>query len=169
MNIRLSQIADAPRLRDLSEITFRDTYSQFNTPENMEAHVASKFDLEIIEKELKNPDNQYIVIENDADLIGFAKLVLNRSEGDLEANGAIEVERFYVLSQFKGQNLGRKLMDFCCEWSKQNDFRVIWLGVWEHNPNAIAFYTKLGFTQYGNHVFVLGDDIQNDYLMKKEL
>jgi diamine N-acetyltransferase len=169
MTIRLAYLSDAILLRDLSEVTFRDTYSPFNTPENMEAHVAEKFDLDTIESELQKTDYQHIVIENEEALIGFAKLVLNHAEGDLEVNGAIEIQRFYILPEYKGQNLGRKLMDFCCKWASQQGFKTIWLGVWEHNPNAFAFYTRMGFEQYGSHVFVLGDDIQNDYLMKKKL
>lgn len=169
MQIRLAHLSDAIQLRDLSEVTFRDTYSQFNTPENMDAHVAKKFDLEVIKSELQNADYQYFVIENEGKLIGFAKLIPNHAEGNLEADGAIEIERFYILPELKGQNLGRKLMDFCCEWSRQQGYKIIWLGVWEHNPNAYAFYTRMGFEQYGSHIFVLGDDIQNDYLMKKSL
>jgi ribosomal protein S18 acetylase RimI-like enzyme len=45
----------------------------------------------------------------------------------------------------------------------------IWLGVWEHNHQAIKFYTTWGFEKFGDHLFLLGDDPQTDWLMKKEL
>ncbi len=169
IKIRLAQIYDTTRLCDLSEVTFRDTYSAFNTAENMDNHVATKFTFDVILHELQNPDYQYIVIENEGNLIGFAKLVFNHAEGEIDPKESVEVERFYVLKGFHGQNLGRKLMDFCCEWSVKKGFKTIWLGVWEHNPNAIAFYERMGFDKYGNHVFVLGEDVQNDYLVKKGL
>ena len=38
----------------------------------------------------------------------------------------------------------------------------VWLGVWERNPRAIAFYSKMGFTQVGNHAFYVGPDCQTD-------
>jgi len=46
---------------------------------------------------------------------------------------------------------------------------IVWLGVWEKNNRAISFYKKWGFEKFGEHSFTLGDDIQNDWLMKKEL
>ena len=44
---------------------------------------------------------------------------------------------------------------------------VIWLGVWEHNPRAIAFYHKWGFKQVGTQTFHLGDDLQTDWVMAR--
>lgn len=63
--------------------------------------------------------------------------------------------------------LGRKLINFCTGWAKENDFKVIWLGVWEHNQKALRFYEKMGYEHFGEHTFLLGDDVQTDYLMKK--
>jgi ribosomal protein S18 acetylase RimI-like enzyme len=42
---------------------------------------------------------------------------------------------------------------------------TIWLGVWERNPRAIAFYRKWGFEDVGSHDFLLGNDRQIDRLM----
>jgi ribosomal protein S18 acetylase RimI-like enzyme len=44
---------------------------------------------------------------------------------------------------------------------------VVWLGVWEHNPKAIAFYKKLGFGEVGEQVFPLGSDAQRDIVMAR--
>ena len=41
----------------------------------------------------------------------------------------------------------------------------LWLGVWEHNPKAIAFYRKFGFEIVGEHTFMLGQERQRDLLM----
>jgi ribosomal protein S18 acetylase RimI-like enzyme len=42
---------------------------------------------------------------------------------------------------------------------------VAWLGVWEHNPRAIAFYRKWGFVEVGEHTFPVGDDPQRDLVL----
>jgi ribosomal protein S18 acetylase RimI-like enzyme len=44
---------------------------------------------------------------------------------------------------------------------------VVWLGVWERNPKAIAFYKKFGFREVGAHVFPLGSDPQRDVVMAR--
>ncbi|RYU94767.1 GNAT family N-acetyltransferase [Emticicia agri] len=167
MLIRLANSADAPRLRELAEITFRDTYTIYNTSENMEKHVAKNFSLQQIDTELQDSANQYIVCENEDNLISFVKLVKNHSTKGLVEEKVVEIERIYVRKEFHGQQLGRKLIDFCTDWAKKQGFVVIWLGVWEHNPNAIKFYEKMGYVRFGEHTFLLGDDVQTDYLMKK--
>lgn len=44
---------------------------------------------------------------------------------------------------------------------------LVWLGVWEFNPRAIKFYTRYEFKKVGVHPFVLGNDVQNDWLMAR--
>ncbi|MFN0097433.1 MAG: GNAT family N-acetyltransferase [Gemmatimonadaceae bacterium] len=45
----------------------------------------------------------------------------------------------------------------------------LWLGVWERNPRAIAFYRKFGYADVGAHVFVVGTDPQTDRIMTRPL
>jgi RimJ/RimL family protein N-acetyltransferase len=47
--------------------------------------------------------------------------------------------------------------------------RTLWLGVWERNPRAIAFYEKCGFRDVGSHDFWVGNDCQTDRIMVTEL
>ncbi len=47
--------------------------------------------------------------------------------------------------------------------------RTLWLGVWEHNPRAIAFYRKFAFVEAGTHDFLLGRDRQTDLIMMRPL
>ena len=38
----------------------------------------------------------------------------------------------------------------------------MWLGVWERNERAKAFYARQGFRQVGRQIFVVGSDPQTD-------
>lgn len=166
---RLANLDDAAAIRQLSEKTFRDTYTIYNTPENMEAHVAKNFSLEKIESELQESDSQYFIINLEDKIVAFAKLKKDHSTKGLENKHVIEIERFYVDKSLQGQQLGRKLMDFCVEWSVENNFETIWLGVWEQNENAMKFYKKMGFEFLGEHTFVLGTEVQRDFTMQRPL
>lgn len=168
-NFRLANLNDTPLLRKISEQTFRDTYTEFNTPENMEAHVAKNFSTEAIIADLQSPQNQYFIIEFETQIVAFAKLVKEHSTKGLENKKVVEIERFYIDKNLHGKQLGRKLMDFCTKWAKENHFETIWLGVWENNPNAIQFYKKMGFQFLDKHVFVLGTEVQTDFTMKRDL
>jgi ribosomal protein S18 acetylase RimI-like enzyme len=41
----------------------------------------------------------------------------------------------------------------------------MWLGVWENNHRAIKFYHDFGFKKFDSHIYVMGDDPQNDWMM----
>jgi ribosomal protein S18 acetylase RimI-like enzyme len=47
--------------------------------------------------------------------------------------------------------------------------KTLWLGVWEKNHRARAYYRKAGFIDIGAHDFGLGHDLQTDRLMSRPL
>ena len=60
-------------------------------------------------------------------------------------------------------------MKTCLHYAEEQDHDVVWLGVWEQNEQAKEFYNKWGFEKFGEHIFMLGDDAQTDWLMQKKL
>ena len=88
---------------------------------------------------------------------------------ELAGAEAIEISRFYATQQAIGKGVGKALMEACLGVARQKGKEWIWLCVWEHNGRAIAFYEKMGFVIFGKHIFVLGQDLQNDWEMKKRL
>jgi ribosomal protein S18 acetylase RimI-like enzyme len=83
------------------------------------------------------------------------------SEEHVETLQKISYETY--VENFKG------MKTFALEKSAELQKRYAWLGVWERNEKAIAFYEKLGLEKAGNHLFRMGDEIQSDYIMKKSL
>jgi ribosomal protein S18 acetylase RimI-like enzyme len=81
----------------------------------------------------------------------------------------LEIERIYVDSKFHGEGIGKSLLDKCIQLARLKNIKTVWLGVWEHNPNAIAFYKKYGFKKFDDHIFLLGRDPQTDWLMSKSV
>ena len=82
---------------------------------------------------------------------------------------AIEVERIYIRKNYQKAGLGKHLLTKAFDVAKEQNKKTIWLGVWEKNTNAIAFYEKLGFVRTGAHSFYMGDEEQIDYIMVKSL
>ena len=58
-------------------------------------------------------------------------------------------------------------MRACVDEARQAGHGTIWLGVWERNGRAQAFYRKWNFRAVGEHVFHLGSDPQKDILMQR--
>ena len=53
------------------------------------------------------------------------------------------------------------------EAARDAGHRTLWLGVWERNVRAIAFYERWGFATVGEHLFRLGSNDQRDLIMAR--
>lgn len=166
-HIRKANIADINSLCEIGAKTFIETYEKENTPENLQKYLDEKFNEKQILDELSTPQTIFLLVELADEVIGYAKMRINLVENPDPK--ALEIERIYIAKQYHGQKLGALLMQGCIDTAIENNYKSLWLGVWEHNPKAIAFYQKWGFEVFGTHIFQLGDDAQTDFLMKKSL
>jgi len=167
--IILAKHTDTEALAVISRQTFIDTYASVNTPENMQDYLSTHFSDAATVKQLAEPGTQFYLVELDRKIIGYLKLNSGKAQTDLQHANTFEIERIYVLSEFKGKGIGKLLVNKAIALAKQNNADYLWLGVWEHNLPALAFYTKLGFIEFNRHIFKLGDDDQTDLMMKLEL
>ncbi|MEL6322107.1 MAG: N-acetyltransferase, partial [Cyanobacteria bacterium J06626_14] len=71
--------------------------------------------------------------------------------------------------EWHGRGVAHKLMAKILSTASDAGADHIWLGVWEHNPRAIAFYGKYGFRVVGEHTFQFGSDPQRDLVMMAEV
>jgi len=167
--IRQPTVSDAPMLATLARQTFEDAFAAQNTPENMAAYVSVAFTTTQIAQELQDINCLYFVAWFDETPVGYAKLRKNSIPEKLKTPHAIELQRIYVSQQQIGTGVGKQLMAHCLQTARQQNYQTIWLGVWQHNTTALAFYRKWGFKPFGSHIFQLGDDLQTDLLLKLEL
>jgi diamine N-acetyltransferase len=169
VSIQKVTIADADALRAFSKKTFYEFFAHLNTPENMEAYSAVAFTPEKIHTELSNPDSEFYFAIVDNEIGGYMKLNFGNAQTEPQSNDTLEIERIYVSGEHHGKKIGKLLLNFAIDIALNKQFGYIWLGVWEHNKQAIGFYEHSGFKPFGSHDFFLGDDRQVDLLMRKEL
>ena len=168
--LRMAGAPDAAALSGLAERTFRDAFAATNTAADMDLHCAGAFSPALQAAEIADPDLHTLVAEAAGDLVAFAQLHLRpRSPASVAIAPAVELHRLYVERAFHGTGLARELMERVLELARCVGAAAIWLGVWEHNPRAIRFYRRFGFTEVGDHVFVVGTDPQRDLVMVRRL
>jgi diamine N-acetyltransferase len=167
--IRPARVPDAPWLASLAERTFRETYSAYNTPEDMERYVSEHFGSERQGAELGDPDYLTLVAEVDGHPAGYTQLRRGPAPAAVTGADPLEVFRFYVDRSWHGQGLAQELMRAALEHARMAGAGMLWLGVWERNPRAIAFYRKSGFTEVGTQTFVLGTDHQRDLVLQRPI
>jgi diamine N-acetyltransferase len=168
--IRLAVPEDAVALAALAERTFRDTFAVDNTPEDMTAHVAQSYSPAHQARELLEPALTTLVAVGPAgELTAYAQLRDGPAPASVTGPAPLELQRFFVAAAHHGKGLAQELMTAVLEAAARRGAATLWLGVWEHNPRAQAFYRKLGFVDVGAHVFLLGSDPQTDRLMARSL
>ncbi|HET9906153.1 MAG TPA: GNAT family N-acetyltransferase [Anaerolineales bacterium] len=166
MNIRYGTTADATMLSELGAKTFYDTFAKDNTPENIGTYLKRSFSPELQFDELSSPDNIFLIVESEEVPIGYAQLILNSKDDAIQRARPLEIRRIYALQEYLGKGVGKELMRATINEARQRGCDSVWLGVWEKNQRAIDFYKKWGFREVGTHLFSVGDDPQNDFIME---
>ncbi|MFA0814455.1 MAG: GNAT family N-acetyltransferase [Anaerofustis sp.] len=151
-----------------SEIYY-ETFIDGNSERVMQDYLDEAFASEKLTQELNNPDSTFLFLYADGVLAGYLKVNRAPSQTDINDPDMMELERIYAAKEFHGKGIGQALMDKAIGIAEEEGFAAVWLGVWEKNMRARAFYEKNGFTAFGTHVFVMGDEAQTDLVMKKEL
>ncbi len=166
LQIRQAGISDLASLQAIGRKTFEETFADSNSAENMAAYLADGFSEERLSAELLNENSQFFFALLGDEVLGYLKVNVGDAQSEKQDSRAMEIERIYVLRQYQGKHVGFALYEQALAIAKARKAPYIWLGVWEENPRAIRFYQKQGFVEFGEHLFVLGDDAQRDVLMK---
>ncbi|NWQ42807.1 GNAT family N-acetyltransferase [Bacillus sp. EB106-08-02-XG196] len=169
INIKHCTIEDLSILQEMSIETFIETFKDQNSPENMNAYLERAFNLNQLEKELATISSQFFFVIFNNEVAGYLKVNTKDAQSENMGEDSLEIERIYIRSKFQKLGLGKYLINKAIEIAVEQEKNKIWLGVWERNENAIAFYKKIGFVQAGAHSFYMGDEEQIDFIMIKSL
>jgi ribosomal protein S18 acetylase RimI-like enzyme len=170
LRVRTGTEDDAGTLAELAARLFEQTFGDANDPEDMRSYLASAFSVDKQRHELGDARRVVWIAEDPAGMpIGYAMLRRGSLAPGVTASEAAEIERIYADREWHGRSVGSALMQVCLAQAREWKCDVIWLGVWEKNPRAIAFYEKNGFRAVGRQTFLLGRDVQHDLVMSLRL
>ncbi|NML21562.1 GNAT family N-acetyltransferase [Pseudoflavitalea sp. G-6-1-2] len=169
ISIRYATKEDAMAIAALSRKTFYESFAAQNTAEDMEKFMRESFSEERLIAQVGAPGNIFLMAYSGTELVGYVRMLYGFNPPELEDLPAIEIARIYADASVIGKGVGSALMKRCIELATDMKNKSVWLGVWEKNDRAIAFYKKWGFEKFSEHDFVLGDDVQRDWLMRKLL
>ncbi|MGJ7922572.1 GNAT family N-acetyltransferase [Neobacillus sp. LXY-4] len=169
IKIKKCTLEDSGILQEISYETFIETFKDQNSPENMNAYLERAFNIKQLEKELTNISSHFFFVYVNNDVAGYLKVNINDAQSEEMGDESLEIERIYIKNKFQKLGIGKVLLNKALENAIDFNKKKIWLGVWEKNENALAFYKKMGFVQTGAHSFYMGDEEQIDFIMTKEL
>jgi diamine N-acetyltransferase len=168
--IRLATVDDAPMLTEVASRLFEQAFGAANEPENMREYLTTAFSIDTQAAELSDSERStFIAIDDAGNAIGYAMVRRgSRGPGVIAASPG-ELQRIYVDRRWHGRRVGDALMTACVEQAQAWACDALWLGVWQTNARAIAFYERSGFVTVGVQTFMLGRDLQHDYVMARSL
>jgi len=167
--IRTATKEDAELIADISQQTFIDSFKNQNKQENIDKFIKEQFTKARLIEEVGAPNNIFLLAYKDNKIAGYVRLRENNNPPELQGTESIEIARLYAITEMIGKGIGKALMEESIKIAKAKNKKVIWLGVWKENERAFSFYTRFGFEKFAEHDFILGNEVQKDWLMKREL
>jgi ribosomal protein S18 acetylase RimI-like enzyme len=167
--IRLAAPEDVPGLTGFGARIFRETFGPQNRPEDLAAYLQATYSEDRQRAELEDPARTTLIVQASGAIAGFAQLRAAHTPVCVTGPSPIELLRFYVDAAWHGRGVAPALMEAVISVAVSRSCRTVWLGVWEHNGRAIAFYRKQGFEDVGSHEFMLGEDLQTDRIMVRSI
>jgi GNAT superfamily N-acetyltransferase len=167
--IRRAALTDASALAELAARTFAETFAADNSPEDLAAHLRSSYGTAQQTAELEDRNVITLLAFQGEALAGFAQVRRKPAPSCVTGERPVELHRFYLTRSAHGTGLAAPLMFAARAAARELEGLHLWLGVWERNPRAIAFYIKSGFAEVGSHVFMVGNDRQTDLVLVSSL
>lgn len=165
--IRAVSLSETAALVTVSRDTFIAAFADTNTAEDMNTYLEQHLSASILAAEQLTSGTSFYFAEEDGSIVGYLKLNSGGAQKEAAGDNSMEIERIYILPSHWRKGVGQQLLDFAINTAKDSGIIRIWLGVWEHNDRALAFYQRNGFETFGQHPFVLGTDEQTDLLLQR--
>ena len=165
--IRPATAEDAAAIAELGARTFHEAFADGNSSADLTAYIEQAFTTAHIRAEIEDRANTFLLAFAGPGPAptGYAKLRAGEADPCVRGTAPVELERIYVERKAMGNGAGGGLMRACLDQAAAAGYRTLWLGVWECNRRAMAFYHKWGFETAGEHVFQLGSDAQTDLVL----
>lgn len=169
--IRPATAADAARLSEFAERVFDEVFGPQNDEGDMASYLNEAFSPEIQRQEINTPGAIVLIAEDPGTKVitGYLHIAPGAVPDAVRGDAPAELKRLYVEPALHGRGIGKQLLDEGIARAKDAGTRTLWLGVWENNTKAQAFYTREGFARVGEHPFVLGSDTQTDWIMQRSI
>lgn len=166
ITIKKVSLSDLAALQQIGSTTFVQTFAEHNSEDDMADYLETSYSLEKLTNELNNPFSEFYFACIHEQVVGYLKINTGTAQTEHKDLLAFEIERIYVDAAYLGKRVGQILFEKAIELAKEKKVSYVWLGVWEENHRALAFYKKNGFVPFDKHIFKLGKDAQTDIMMK---
>ncbi len=166
ITIRYADQPDINALSSLARLCFSDTFGHLYSKKNLSEHLQTTCSSEFFAKSLS--EDKILLAEDGNQLVGYIKFGEVNLPLQTIPDSAKEIQRLYIHPQFKGNGIGRNLMQHALNHSTLKTSKHLYLSVYEGNIKAQNFYKKYEFSIIGEYNYYVGSHIDREFIMHKK-
>lgn len=171
--IRRALAADAAALAQTKRASFRETFmgGYLDIPysaEDLALFEAKAYSEEAVAAEIADPARaQWVAQAPDGVIAAYIHVGPCKLPHEDVRPGDSEIYQLYVLADWQGEGLGRRLLDIALDWLGEQRPGPVWLGVYSENLRAQAVYARYGFVKVGDYEFEVGDHRDHEFIFRR--
>ncbi|QLL10148.1 GNAT family N-acetyltransferase [Mycobacterium vicinigordonae] len=174
MRVEVAGRDDVDELADVAARTFPLACPSWSRPRDIASFIDSNLSTPCFANYLNDPQRTVFVARDEGRIVGYAMLIRGVPDDEniqraVPLRPAVELSKLYLLKDFHGKGASTALMDAALAAATAWGARCMWLGTNENNLRATRFYTKCGFRVNGTKTFQMGEFVEDDYVMVREL
>ncbi len=170
LNFREWELPDSSQSKNDFEIvrnilltTWLDTYSNIVPPEDLRAYLDLTCNDEKLKEIFSDKFTKGILAEADGKPVGWLRTNIDRVENKFFIN------QIYILKEFQGKGIGKKLIQIAEAEAIKNNFGKIWLGVMSQNLPSVNWYKSIGFVFESEEPFLMVNTVVSHLIGWKEI
>lgn len=154
---------------------FTRTFGHLYPPEDLAFFLQDSYTPKIIGNWISDPNYKVILSIYKNEIIGYIVAGICDLEHHDITKDDIEIKKLYIHPSQFGKGISHQLMKLMLEYivDKQTKLNLlssfIYLGVWENNFRAQKFYNKYNFNRVGEHLYIVGNCRDLDYIFRAPL
>ncbi len=153
-------------LQKISIKTFKQAFGNDNTKENLLSYLDKSFNIGSLLAQINHPNSKFYFVYLEKVIVGYFKINIGESQTELQKTESLELERIYIYKVYQNKGFGKIILNEVKNLATIMQKNFVWLGVWEHNLKAISFYQNFGFQKFDEHIYIIGNDPQTDWMMQ---
>jgi ribosomal protein S18 acetylase RimI-like enzyme len=168
--LRSAEEQDAERLAGFWRDRYGETFAHLYPEADLSAFYAATYNTAKIAAEIADPGYTHVLAlaQDDHRILGAMK------GGAVglpipETNGLWELHRLYLTRETQGSGLADALMAIAQQTARTAKADAMVLGVFSENHRAQRFYAKHGFEKIGAYKFVVGQTLDDEWIMRAPL
>lgn len=158
---------DADRLSKLGVETFVQAFGHLYSRKDLDAFLAAHHSPDAYKKVLDDAGLRTWLAETE-DGVGVGYVIAGPCDlpaPDMPENAG-ELKRIYILQDYQGGGLGRRMLDTAFTWLEKK-FEHMYIGVYSENVGAQRLYARYGFEKVGEYDFMVGANADLEFIMMR--